>query len=244
MSGTPYIQFYSDDWLSGTQDLSPEERGVLITIVALTASTGTPPKEDYDRLSRRFGCTKLKAKKIVKSLMELGKITVEDGRLVNIRAQKETEKSLKNSQKQSETAKKRWSLSDKKTNKNNDSFMPRHSRGICQPEPEPEPIEKEDKSSSSNGEDDFKFQEFWDGYPRTENQNPELVRMQWDLLDGDDKRAALDSLGSYTKKIDGGDVAWQPRVYLRDKIFKTMGTKRSVNLDAILSGIYKEDFTA
>jgi uncharacterized protein YdaU (DUF1376 family) len=35
MAGTPYIRFFGDDWLSGTQSLTLEERGVLITLVAM-----------------------------------------------------------------------------------------------------------------------------------------------------------------------------------------------------------------
>tara|TARA_R110000772_G_scaffold45492_1_gene104208 strand:- start:854 stop:1648 length:795 start_codon:yes stop_codon:yes gene_type:complete len=149
MSGTPYIRFFGDDWLSGTQDLDLIERGALITIVALTASTGQPPKEDYKRLSRRFGCTPMKAKRSVLALIELGKLHISDGAIINGRAIKEVGISQKLSEKQTENANARWSKNNGKGNESNDDddavAMPAHMPKGCQPEPEPEPIRKKEK---------------------------------------------------------------------------------------------------
>jgi uncharacterized protein YdaU (DUF1376 family) len=139
MSGVPYIRFFGDDWLSGTQELSLEERGALITIVALTATTGNGPEADYKRLARRFGCTPGRAKKIIMSLVDLGKITIEDGNLNNRRALIETKNSQKNSKKQSEKANHRWSKKAEKDNKNKAGGDAAAMPGQCQPEPEPEP---------------------------------------------------------------------------------------------------------
>jgi len=148
MSGVPYIRFYGDDWLSGTQELSLEERGALVTVVALTSTTGNPPVADFKRLARRFGCTPGKAKKIIGSLVELGKIWIENGHVCNSRALSETEFSQKKSQKQTENANARWSKKTEKPNENSagsDAIaLPRE----CQPEPEPEPH----SSSSSRRE--------------------------------------------------------------------------------------------
>lgn len=148
MSGVPYIRFFGDDWLSGTQDLSLEERGALVTIVALTAATGQPPALDFQRLARRFGCTPGKAKKVIAALEDLGKIAIEGNAVHNARALSETEFSQKKSEKQSENASARWSKKSEKSNKNNDRpdamAVPRE----CQPEPEPELKKKEAKASS------------------------------------------------------------------------------------------------
>jgi hypothetical protein len=176
LSGTPYIRFFGDDWLSGTQDLDLIERGALITIVALTASTGQPPKEDYKRLGRRFGCTPMKAKKSVLALIELGKLHIVDGAIINGRALKEVGISQKLSEKQTENANARWS---KKTEKGNEystvdhaTAMPPHMPKTCQPEPEPEPDkERESKDSCvlvliDADESDTSFSEFWTHYPR------------------------------------------------------------------------------
>jgi uncharacterized protein YdaU (DUF1376 family) len=129
MSGAPYIRFFGDDWLSGTHELSLEERGALITLVALTASTGQSPRADYERLGRRFGTTKGRAKKVVQALMDLGKITLEDDTLVNTRARSELEIAQKYSEKQSERRRGVSSKKEKKGNKNNASSKPRFNRG-------------------------------------------------------------------------------------------------------------------
>lgn len=153
MSGTPYVRFFGDDWLSGTLDLDLQERGALITIVALTASTGKPPTADYNRLARRFGCTPGKAKKMVAVLVDLGKVTLENGTVNNARALKEAGISSINSKKQSENASARWAKKDKKSNENKDGAdavaMPAHMPNTCQPEPEPEPYKEGSKEPLS-----------------------------------------------------------------------------------------------
>ena len=139
MSGVPYIRLFGDDWLSGTNELSLEERGALITIVTLTASTGQPPEYDLERISRRFGCTKNRAKNVINSLVKLGKISLDNERIENRRALEETKLSQKNSEKQSENANARWSKKDKKPNKINSNVDAVAIPPLCQPEPEPKP---------------------------------------------------------------------------------------------------------
>jgi uncharacterized protein YdaU (DUF1376 family) len=138
MSGTPYIRFFGDDWLSGTQSLTLEERGVLITVVAMTATAGEAPAYDVDRLARRLGCTRAKTIRLMEALVLVGKITIEDGRIYQPRALKETKKAQENSEKQTKIANARWSRSDAKANENKPDAdamaMPRE----CQLEPEPE----------------------------------------------------------------------------------------------------------
>jgi uncharacterized protein YdaU (DUF1376 family) len=149
MGGVPYIRFFSDDWLSGTNALSLEERGALITLVALTASTGEPPKADFHRLSRQLGCTPGRAKKIIEALIDLGKIGVDGGSIINRRALTETEISQKNSEKQSEIARSRWSKNPEKSNEIKESSDAMAQPRQCQPEPEPEPYKKEEAKASS-----------------------------------------------------------------------------------------------
>ena len=149
MGGVPYIRFFSDDWLSGTNALSLEERGALITLVALTASTGEPPKADYQRLSRQLGCTPGRAKKIIEALVDLGKIGIDGGSIINRRALTETEISQKNSEKQSEIARARWSKNPEKSNEIKERHDATAQPRQCQPEPEPEPYKKEEAKASS-----------------------------------------------------------------------------------------------
>ena len=137
--GVPYIRFFGDDWLSGTSDLSLEERGALITVVALTAATGKMPVADYSRLSRRLGTTKGRAEKVIKSLVELGKIELVGGCLKNGRAVKELKKAQEFSRKQSERRKQTESKNDEKGNENNGGDVTAVKPRINQPEPEPKP---------------------------------------------------------------------------------------------------------
>jgi uncharacterized protein YdaU (DUF1376 family) len=139
MSGIPYIRFYGNDWLSGTQELSLEERGALTTIIALTSTTGSPPAADYARLAKRFGCTPGRAKKVIRSLIDLRKVSVVDGALHNRRAMLETEISQKTSQKQSENASARWPKKSEKCSENKGHVDAMAVPWQCQPEPEPEP---------------------------------------------------------------------------------------------------------
>lgn len=159
MSGVPYIRFFGDDWLSGTNALSLEERGALVTIVALIASTGGPVPLDMDRLPRRFGCTKAKTKKLINALQDQGKIRVIDGVIHQEKAENETKTAQKKSEKATKTAHERWGKSEGKSNEINDELLQTHMRShphsICQPEPEPEPEVKGTLSSSQKTEDLF-----------------------------------------------------------------------------------------
>jgi len=137
MSGVPYIRFYGDDWLSGTQDLSLEESGALIKIVAMTASSGQAPKLDLERISRRLGVTQNKSKKIIETLVDLDKINIIDGRIINSRAVEELKKSQEFCKKQSERASRNGSKKDKKPSKNNGSYIATAKPRQSQPEPEP-----------------------------------------------------------------------------------------------------------
>lgn len=188
MSGVPYIRFFGDDWLSGTQELTLEERGALITIAALTSTLGRAPEADFRRLSRRFGCTPGRAKRLVNSLVEQGKILLENGSVINQRAVKETTFSQKNSKKQSENASQRWAKKSEKPNENNNSEdamgMPSHMPWECQPEPEPE--EKEDTNVSSKKKRGTRLSEQWElpidwGNWALENGWPEsVIRLEAD----------------------------------------------------------------
>jgi len=145
MSGTPYIRFFSDAWNSGTQVLTLEERGALITIVGLTGATGEPPEYDIERIRRHMGCTANKCRKIIQALMNLGKIKLIDGRLVSPRAVEETKFSQESSKKQSEKSRARWEKNDGKTNENNEPSNAAGKPGQSQLE-----LDKEKKKEDTN----------------------------------------------------------------------------------------------
>jgi hypothetical protein len=75
----------------------------------------------------------------MEALCETGKITIEDGRIYQPRALKETKKAQENSEKQTKIAQARWSKSDAKDNENKPDSDAMALPRECQPEPEPEP---------------------------------------------------------------------------------------------------------
>ena len=89
------VDFYPDDWLAGTSELSAELRGVFITIVALYYSKqGRVP--DHDRwLAGVCNMSMRRWRSIKEQLISIGKISVADGFIFQERAEIELENALK-----------------------------------------------------------------------------------------------------------------------------------------------------
>lgn len=84
----PWFKFYPSDWLGGTGGMTAAERGVYITLVAMIYDHGAPIRRDDSRLARRCGVTKASWLKIIRLLIEDGKITTpDDGLLSNDRCE-------------------------------------------------------------------------------------------------------------------------------------------------------------
>lgn len=115
MSDTPWIKFYASDWLAGTSGLSAAERGVYITILALIYEADGSIPHDEGRLSRRCGVTKPAFSKLLAALLTEGKLTLEEGRLSNRRAETELAERKSRSEKASLSAQERWRTQGKKT---------------------------------------------------------------------------------------------------------------------------------
>lgn len=66
------------------------------------------------------------------------------------------------------------------------------------------------------------FEEFWDSYPLTEGQRRNSCTDIWEGLTDKQKRACLASLPKYAEIVAESDgYGWQPRTFLKDKIFNT-----------------------
>lgn len=94
------VDFYQDDWLSGTFELSFEERGIYITVCALIYNRGGPVSRElvyeHGRHHRR------PFERIVNRLIDLGKLVEKDGKLDQNRCETE----LKRAQNRLETLRK------------------------------------------------------------------------------------------------------------------------------------------
>lgn len=84
------IDFYPQDWIAKTGDLTPEECGVYIQIVAMIYAHRGPIIYDADTLSRKLkGCSIRLLKSTVQRLIEKEKITFQDGKIGQRRAESE-----------------------------------------------------------------------------------------------------------------------------------------------------------
>lgn len=128
MSDAPRIDWYPSDWLGGTRKLSAEERGIYIDLLMFFFEEEGALEADWTRLARAIGVSQKKLKSAVQTLVDQGKLEVENGFISNFRAKKELEKRLNFSKKATQSAKKRWAINRQKSNKNNETVHANASR--------------------------------------------------------------------------------------------------------------------
>lgn len=125
MSARPWHKRYHSDALSGFMVLTLEERGAFQTILDLIYDRNSPLPDNDALLARYMGVSIRKWKSIRQSLINHGKIKVDDdGNLVNDRAIFEVENALKTSRKHAENGAKggqKKAENAKNVNENNGS---------------------------------------------------------------------------------------------------------------------------
>ena len=90
-----YVNLYHDDFLTGIDELTPDERGVYLTICLRIWSRGGPLPDDDSLLSRWSNCSTRKFRTIKNALIEKGKIEVKAREIRQTRAELELEKALR-----------------------------------------------------------------------------------------------------------------------------------------------------
>jgi uncharacterized protein YdaU (DUF1376 family) len=85
------VDFYFDDWLTGTMELSAEQRGAYITVCALIWKTGNRLKDNDAVLARWCAMSVRKWRAVRQLLIEAGKLEVADGYIRQQRAEAELE---------------------------------------------------------------------------------------------------------------------------------------------------------
>lgn len=83
MSAETWIKFYPTAWLHGTRGLTAVERGVYITLLALMYDEQGPIKANRKLLARECKMTQKAFDEAFDSLLELGKLTIENDELFN-----------------------------------------------------------------------------------------------------------------------------------------------------------------
>ncbi|WP_273760015.1 YdaU family protein [Bartonella sp. ML70XJBT.G] len=90
MSNTmPWIRFHLYDWISGTNGMTSEQRGVYITLLVCMYEKQEPLKTDFQTLARICHCSQKKFAAIVEYLMKNDKLIETDSGLWNTRVEEE-----------------------------------------------------------------------------------------------------------------------------------------------------------
>ena len=144
MSGTPYIPFYTSDFLGGTGGMTSSTKGVYITLLCLMYESEGPIPQKWDTLARRCGCTLPAFKRAVQDLSDDGKIEISEDGLWSDKCEKHLAHRRDRQSSAKAAANKRWEKDKQKQRKSDASALTTQ----CQPEPEPEPYKKEDTNVS------------------------------------------------------------------------------------------------
>lgn len=171
MSASPWIKWFSGDFLNGISDLEPNEIAVYSVVLNLIYDNEGPIKDDAVKIGRRCNMRQTSAEKALASLATAGKIKRSAGEISNSRCEKEIESRRKVGEKSAENANVRWKKPAEKTSKNNKDAMPPHQIGIATDDaiqkPEPEK-KKEDalhptREKRASPAEDFSI--WWDLFP-------------------------------------------------------------------------------
>lgn len=199
MSETPFILFYTSDFLAGTSGMTASAKGVYITLLCLMYESEAPLAQSWDTLARRCGCTFPAFKKAIDSLKDDGKIVLLDGGIWSSKCEKHITQRRERQKSAKAAAKKRWEKDEQKQCELDATA----SFGQCKPEPEPEyilepkgslslPVEatppKPKGKRKAYPED---FDAFWKAYPTDPNMAKAEAFKAWQKLDANDREKAL-----------------------------------------------------
>lgn len=106
MSARPWYKRYAVDFIHGTMGLTLEEKGAYSILLDLIYDRGGPIPDDARYISGVCGCSLRKWSAIRDRLVSAGKITLSEGRISNVRAEKEIEIATKSAQERAESGSK------------------------------------------------------------------------------------------------------------------------------------------
>lgn len=116
---SPYIPFYTSDFLGGTGGMTAATKGVYITLLCLMYEAEEPLPQKWDVLARRCGCTLPAFKKAVEALEDDTKIIIEDGAIWSEKCEKHIKQRRERSDSARAAAKIRHEKSKQKQHKPN-----------------------------------------------------------------------------------------------------------------------------
>lgn len=106
MSARPWYRRFPDNFIGGTASLTLEEKGAYSLVLDLMYVRGGPIPDEPRYIAGVCNCSVRKWKAIRQRLIDLGKIEVVDGCLVNRRAEKEIENAAKTAEQLAENGSK------------------------------------------------------------------------------------------------------------------------------------------
>lgn len=136
MSASPYVPFYTSDFLGGTSGMTAASKGVYITLICLIYEAEAPLPQSWDTLARRCGCTLPAFKRAVEALQDDGKIEVTGAGIWSEKCAKHIAQRRERQGSAKAAAKTRWEkIKENQSHTDKAALKPQ-----CQPEPEPDII--------------------------------------------------------------------------------------------------------
>ena len=182
MSDSPFVPFYTSDFLAGTSGMTAATKGVYITLLSLMYEAEAPLPQSWETLARRCGCTKSSFRKAIETLEDDAKIHVTDAGIWSEKCDKHIAQRRERSDSAKAAAKKRWEKEQQKQG----SADTTASSAQCKPEPYPEPKSKRDtnvspkKTHGTRLPDDWSLPKAWGDWAVSEGYPESSVRDQAD----------------------------------------------------------------
>jgi len=170
MSATPWVKWFSGDFLNGVADLEADEGWVYVVALNLIYDRGGPIPFEPERLARRCRLRRNVVDRVVRQLVEAGKLTLVEGKLSNPKAERMLKGRLKASEDSSEAARIRWEKD--KENKGGDdavamppqcdrnAILEARSQKLDRVPPNPP------RGEETKGLFESDFDAFWRAYPK------------------------------------------------------------------------------
>lgn len=195
MNEQPWHKRYHSDALSGYLELTLEQRGAYTTLLDMLYDRGEPVLENERLLAGYFGVSLRKARSMIDSLIEKGKIyRTDDGHLSNRRFEKERENALKTARKRAENGSnggRTRAENEKITNENNvggqaklkpsSSLLP-EARSQIPEEAPPNPL---------SGEMGGSYQDLKEAYPASDHTHDANAERLFGKLAPEDQPVAI-----------------------------------------------------
>lgn len=185
MSETPYIPFYTSDFLGGTSGMTAASKGVYITLLCLMYEMERPLAQDWSTLARRCGCTLPAFKKSVDSLQDDGKIEVTDEGIWSTKCEKHITQRCERRNSAKAAAEKRWEKTKESQGKSDAAAM----RTQCQSESEPESYKKNNV---------HRFDEFWGVWPHKKSKAD--AQKAWAKLTPEEREAVISKTQAWCRQ--------------------------------------------